>query len=92
MKKIEVKQIRLKLATKLIPTTLLIVLLGSAISPAYALTLYVDPTTNQVYTTPGENRVKLGTFKQVDQADTTQTPEEVKAVKTKLIKKCKNSK
>jgi phosphate-selective porin OprO and OprP len=35
--------------------------------PAAALELYEDPVTNQVYTKPGPNRVKLGKFEKVDE-------------------------
>ncbi len=35
--------------------------------PAAALDLYEDPITNQVYTKPGPNRVKLGKFEKVDE-------------------------
>ncbi|MCP5275137.1 MAG: porin [Burkholderiales bacterium] len=44
-------------------------LLISATQVQSALTLYVDPETNQVYTTPGKNRVKLGDFEPVKQAE-----------------------
>ncbi|MCW5602792.1 hypothetical protein [Nitrosomonas sp.] len=39
--------------------------LGSPVLTAATLILYVDVETNQVYTTPGKNRVKLGEFEQV---------------------------
>ncbi|MCP5243189.1 porin [Nitrosomonas sp.] len=42
-----------------------------------ALTLYVDPETNQVYTTPGKNRIKLGDFEPVKHAE--KTPAEAQA-------------
>ncbi|MCH9639403.1 MAG: porin [Betaproteobacteria bacterium] len=64
-----------------------IALLSSVVIPVHALTLYVDPDTEQVYTSPGKNRVKLGTFKQVDESDNAQSPEEVKAVENKLDQK-----
>jgi len=44
----------------------------SGIASADALTLYSDPKTGQVYTTPGEGRVEMGDFvdaKTVDMAD-----------------------
>lgn len=37
---------------------------------AQQLILYVDTVTKQVYTEPGRNRVKLGTFQQVDERST----------------------
>ncbi|MDH5479860.1 MAG: porin [Nitrosomonas sp.] len=73
--------------SKLMTTVLYVVFLSSIVMPTYALTLYVDPDTNQVYTTPGKNRVKLGQFKQVDQAEDTHSPEEVKAVEKRLDQK-----
>ncbi|MCB1936316.1 MAG: porin [Nitrosomonas sp.] len=42
------------------------------------LTLYVDPETNQVYTTPGENRVKLGDFEPVSKAAKTEPVNQAK--------------
>ena len=44
----------------------------SGVASADALTLYSDPKTGQVFTTPGENRVEMGDFvdaKTVDMAD-----------------------
>jgi len=35
---------------------------ASWINPAFALDLYVDSNTQQIYAAPGENRVKLGSF------------------------------
>lgn len=51
-----------------------LILVTSHFSPAGAqeLDLYVDTVTKQVYTEPGENRVKMGTFQQV-QKDSGQT-------------------
>lgn len=47
---------------------IVLVFLSIIAMPAMStLTLYVDPETNQVYTTPGENRVKLGDFQPVNQ-------------------------
>lgn len=37
-------------------------LTGAFASSAYAMDLYVDPETQQLYAAPGNNRVKLGTF------------------------------
>ena len=44
-----------------------LVLGASIFSPANAqeMDLYVDTVTKQVYTAPGKNRVKMGTFQQV---------------------------
>jgi hypothetical protein len=46
-----------------------VLLLTGAMPAISALTLYVDPETNQVYTTPGENRIKLGDFEPVKTAE-----------------------
>lgn len=40
---------------------------GVCMTPAEALDLYVDVKTNQVYTVPGPHRLKLGSFKQVEE-------------------------
>lgn len=48
----------------------------SGVASADALTLYSDPKTGQVYTTPGEGRVEMGDFidaKTVDMADREQS-------------------
>ena len=70
---------------------ILTLICGTAI-PAQALVLYVDPETNQVYTTPGKNRVKLGKFKQVEEVEaaeveTAHSTEELKELDAKLDKK-----
>lgn len=36
-------------------------------NPAFALELYEDPVTNQIFTKPGSNRVKLGNFEKIDE-------------------------
>lgn len=64
-----------------------LILFGIFANPAQALVLYVDLETNQVYTTPGKNRVKLGKFKQVEEDETTHAAEELKALDVKLDKK-----
>jgi hypothetical protein len=46
------------------------VILGPVLSQAGELTLYVDKKTNQVYTSPGRNRVKIGDFRQIDKGET----------------------
>ncbi|HNP27221.1 MAG TPA: hypothetical protein PKM20_10810, partial [Nitrosomonas sp.] len=67
-------------------------LLTGYLSTASALTLYVDPETNQVYTTPGENRVKLGDFEPVKKAEKapaekTPTEEETRVLETRIDQK-----
>lgn len=74
-----------------LPLIMLTLICGTAI-PAQALVLYVDSETNQVYTTPGKNRVKLGKFKQVEEVETAEvetahSTEELKELDTKLDKK-----
>lgn len=45
-------------------------MLSAALStPALALDLYVDTNTQQIYATPGENRVKLGSFEKKEDID-----------------------
>lgn len=39
---------------------------------AYAIDLYVDVKTKQIYAEPGRNRVKMGSFEQVDEAKAVQ--------------------
>jgi Phosphate-selective porin O and P len=55
-----------------------ILLTGLAIAPARGradtLDLYVDEATKQVYTEPGANRTKLGTFRQVEPPGTPAKP------------------
>ena len=59
-------------------------LFGSLTLPAHALVLYVDPDTEQVYTSPGKNRVKLGKFKPVAEEETKQSPAELKVLNKEL--------
>ena len=59
---------------------IVLIILGNLSNPAHALVLYVDRETNQVYTTPGKNRVKLGKFMQVDEDTTEQAAEELKEI------------
>lgn len=59
-------------------------LFGSLTLPAHALVLYVDPETEQVYTSPGKNRVKLGKFKQVVKEEAKQSPTELKTLNKEL--------
>jgi len=42
---------------------------ASWINPAFALDLYVDSNTQQIYAAPGENRVKLGSFEKKEEID-----------------------
>ena len=68
------------------PFIVLLLLCGTTI-PSQALVLYVDPETNQVYTTPGNSRVKLGKFKQVEEVETEHSTEELNELDVKLDKK-----
>lgn len=45
-----------------------------SLAHATTLDLYVDSVTKQVYTEPGPNRVRLGTFQQVDETAPTPAP------------------
>ncbi|SFK26757.1 Phosphate-selective porin [Nitrosomonas aestuarii] len=68
------------------------ILLAGYLSTASALTLYVDPETNQVYTTPGENRIKLGDFEPVKKAENMPagkkpTEEEARVLETRIDQK-----
>ena len=69
-----------------LPLIAIMLLCGTTV-PIQALVLYVDPESNQVYTTPGNNRIKLGKFKQVDELEATRTAEELKEFDAKLDKK-----
>ena len=59
-------------------------LFGSLTIPAHALVLYVDPETEQVYTSPGKNRIKLGKFKQVDKEVKKQSSTELNVLNKEL--------
>lgn len=48
---------------------LVFILTGFAAFPSFALDIYIDPRTEQLYGQPGPGRIKLGTFKRVDEAD-----------------------
>jgi hypothetical protein len=53
--------------------------LGASLSAsAFAIDLYVDTKTKQIYAEPGKNRVKMGTFEQVKEGEQQITPEEQK--------------
>ncbi|HNO21980.1 MAG TPA: porin [Leptospiraceae bacterium] len=60
---------------------------AGAASSAYAIDLYVDVKTKQIYAEPGRNRVKMGSFVQVDEMAPAAQPaqsEELAAVKQDL--------
>jgi phosphate-selective porin OprO/OprP len=80
------------LGSRLRPTTLsvaLLALLGGAAIPAQAAQLYVDTQTQQVFTSPGINRVKLSEFEEVNEAVGKVPPEELKTLETRLRQKKK---
>lgn len=80
------------LGSRLRPTTLsvaLLALLGGAAIPAQAIQLYVDTQTQQVFTSPGLNRVKLSEFEEVNEAVGKVPPEELKTLETRLRQKKK---
>ena len=82
------------LGNKLRPTTLsiaLLALLGGAAIPAQAIQLYVDTQTQQVFTSPGINRIKLSEFEEVNEAVGKVPPEELKILETKLRQKKKKT-
>jgi phosphate-selective porin OprO/OprP len=62
-------------------------LLGCASLSAQALELYVDTETQQVYTSPGKNRVRLGEFQKVDETAPKSSPKEIKELEASLDKK-----
>lgn len=49
--------------------TLAFFLTGLIVFPCFALEIYIDPKTDQLFGKPGPGRVKLGTYKRVDEAD-----------------------
>ncbi|MCC6917091.1 porin [Nitrosomonas sp.] len=55
---------------------MLFTMLGFSPASAQQLILYVDTVTKQVYTEPGENRIKLGTFQQVKDEPPRKSPEQ----------------
>ncbi|MBA2483375.1 MAG: hypothetical protein H0V39_02945, partial [Nitrosomonas sp.] len=59
---------------------LVFILAGFAIFPSFALDIYIDPETDQLYGKPGPGRTKLGKYKRVDEAGEapTTTPEQIK--------------
>lgn len=51
-----------------IRTTIIIIIFAMGLfNPAFALELYEDPLTNQIFTKPAPNRVKLGKFEKIDE-------------------------
>lgn len=52
----------------------LFILLFPPLANAQKLILYMDTITKQVYAEPGENRIKLGVFQQVEEEVTTAQP------------------
>ncbi len=69
------------------PATLsiaMLALLSGATMSAQAVELYVDTQTQQVFTVPGINRVKLSEFPEVNEAAGKVSPEELKVMETRL--------
>ncbi|MEQ1546612.1 porin [Methyloglobulus sp.] len=64
-----------------ITTIMFIALSMGLINSANALELYEDPVTNQVYTKPGPNRIKLGKFEKVEE-NAAATPQAVSKTET----------
>lgn len=71
----------------LVIVIIFLLLLGGAATPVHALVLYVDPKTEQVYTSPGKNRVRLGEFKQVDEIKNKNSTAELNDLENRLDKK-----
>jgi phosphate-selective porin OprO/OprP len=61
------------------------VLGASLSSSAFAIDLYVDSTTQQIYAQPGPNRIKLGTFEKVE--ETASQKAELEAIRNDLALK-----
>lgn len=83
-----------KLNGKLRYTTVsvaILAMLGGVAIPTQAAQLYVDTQTQQVFTAPGANRVKLSEFEEVNEAAGKAPPEELKALETKLRQKKKRA-
>lgn len=84
--------VKRSLGSRLRPTPFLVAvlaLLGGAAIPAQAIQLYVDTQTDQVFTSPGINRVKLSEFEEVNEAVGKVPPEEIKTLETRLRQKKK---
>lgn len=62
------------------------VLSAGATSSAFAIDLYVDTVTKQIYAEPGPNRERMGSFERVDGATqkTATTPQELKEIRDDL--------
>ncbi len=69
-----------------------LILGASLFSPAGAqqLDLYVNTVTKQVYTAPGKNRVKMGTFQQVQKDSGQQTKKRIQVSRHKFSRHRKN--
>ncbi|MEQ1838745.1 MAG: porin [Candidatus Nitrotoga sp.] len=72
-------------------STALLALLSAATMSVQAAELYMDTQTQQVFTSPGENRVKLSEFEEVNAAAGKVSPEERNALETKLTQQKKKS-
>lgn len=72
-------------------STALLALLSGITIPAQAAELYMDTQTQQVFTSPGENRVKLSEFEEVNAAAGKVSPEERNALEAKLIQQKKKT-
>jgi hypothetical protein len=83
------------LGSRLRPTTLSIAVLamlsGATVSAQAAVQMYVDTQTKQVFIAPGVNRVLLSEFEEVNEAVGKVSPEEIKAMETKLRQKKKKA-
>lgn len=66
---------------------LFVILLNSSVLMASTLILYVDMDTNQVYTAPGENRIKLGEFEQVKKIENVRSQEQTNVPESKISQK-----
>ncbi len=67
--------------------------LGASIfsqASAQELDLYVDTVTKQVYTAPGKNRVKMGTFQQVQKDSGRQAKKRLRSAGTSISRHRKN--
>ena len=51
-----------------------LVLMSMTSDPSYAIDLYVDPKTEQIFAKPGHGRVRLGTFQRMDEPPIATSP------------------
>ncbi len=72
-------------------STALLALLSGATMSVQAAELYMDTQTQQVFTSPGENRVKLSEFEEVNAAAGKVSPEERDALEAKLVQQKKKA-